>query len=113
MRRARFAPRLAAPIIAAAMATILFGAQGALASPTVTWTSLANVPSVGQGVEGMATGVINGQIIAAMGFDPGTKRGDTDTTRIYDIASNTWSSAPSLIDPATRAISRSCGMLSK
>ena len=55
-----------------------------------TWTELKKVPSLGQGVEGMSVGVINGKIIAAYGFDPGSKLGDTKTTRIYDIATDTW-----------------------
>jgi len=55
-----------------------------------TWSELKKVPSLGQGVEGMSVGVINGKIIAAYGFDPGSKLGDTKTTRIYDIATDTW-----------------------
>ncbi len=55
-----------------------------------SWTELRPVPSVGQGVEGMAVGVINGKIIAAFGFDPGTKLGDTKTTRVYDPATDSW-----------------------
>ena len=55
------------------------------------WTKIKKVPSLGPGVEGMAVGVINGKIIAAFGFDPGSKLGDTKTTRIYDPASSsTW-----------------------
>jgi N-acetylneuraminic acid mutarotase len=55
-----------------------------------TWSELAPVPSLGPGVEGMAVGVINGKIIAAFGFDPGSKVGDTKTTRIYNPGTNTW-----------------------
>lgn len=53
-----------------------------------TWTELAPVPHTGPfGVEGMSTAVVGDRIIAALGFDAG----DTNKTRIYDIASNTWS----------------------
>jgi N-acetylneuraminic acid mutarotase len=76
-----------------ALAVMLTGsgamAQGA-ARTDGTWTALAPVDSVGQGVEGMAVGVLNDKIVAAFGFDPGTKLGDTKTTRIYDPATDTW-----------------------
>ena len=52
-----------------------------------TWTSLAPVPHRFIGVEGMSVAVVGNRIIAALGFDAG----DTSTTRIYDIASNSWS----------------------
>jgi N-acetylneuraminic acid mutarotase len=71
------------------MLTLALPAPAALAQAG-TWTKLLAVPSLGQGVEGMAVGVINGKIIAAFGFDPGSKLGDTKTTRIYDPATNTW-----------------------
>jgi Kelch motif protein len=52
-----------------------------------TWSILAPVPHRGRGVEGMSVATVGDKIIAALGFD----FGDTRTTRIYDIASNTWS----------------------
>jgi len=52
-----------------------------------TWTILAPVPHVGIGVEGMSVAVVGDKIIAALGFDSG----DTNTTRIYDVASDSWS----------------------
>lgn len=57
------------------------------------WTPLAPVPtavaSPFAGVEGMSVAAVGNKIIAAVGFDNFV--GDTPTTRIYDIASNTWS----------------------
>jgi hypothetical protein len=51
------------------------------------------VPSAGGagvgGVEGMSVAAVGDEIIAALGFD--SVDGDTDVTRIYTIASNTWS----------------------
>jgi N-acetylneuraminic acid mutarotase len=52
-----------------------------------TWTILAPVPHVGIGVEGMSVAVVGDKIIAALGYD----FGDTNKTRIYDIASDSWS----------------------
>jgi len=56
------------------------------------WASLAPVPSVGGpgvgGVEGMSVAQLGDKIVAALGFD--NFSGDTATTRIYRIASNTW-----------------------
>ena len=60
--------------------------------PGPAWAALTPVPSVlGPpigGVEGMSVAGVGNQIIAALGFDNGA--GDTSTTRIYDIASDTW-----------------------
>lgn len=53
------------------------------------WSSLAPVPSVGAGVEGMQVARVGNEIIAAFGFDPAV--GDTVTTRIYDIDQDSWS----------------------
>ncbi len=57
------------------------------------WASLTPVPSVGGpplgGVEGLSVASVGNEIIAALGFDNFV--GDTATTRIYDIASDTWS----------------------
>lgn len=55
-----------------------------------SWTKLAPVPAIGSGVEGMSVAKVGNRIIATNGYDNGF--GDTNTTRIYDIASNTWSS---------------------
>jgi len=56
------------------------------------WASLTPVPSIGGppfgGVEGMSVASVGNEIIAALGFD--NFSGDTFTTRIYDIASDTW-----------------------
>ena len=57
------------------------------------WASLSPVPHVSPipgfgGVEGMSVAGVGNHIIAALGFDPFF--GDTDTTRIYDISSDTW-----------------------
>lgn len=64
-------------------------AMGALAEQPGTWTKLAPVPAVYGGVEGMSVGLVGNKIIAALGYDRGA--GDTATTRIYDIDTNTWS----------------------
>ncbi|HYS54207.1 MAG TPA: kelch repeat-containing protein [Thermoanaerobaculia bacterium] len=67
---------------------ILILAMPALAdSKPGTWTELAPVPHRFIGVEGMSVAVVGDRIIAALGFDGG----DTKTTRIYDIASDSWS----------------------
>jgi N-acetylneuraminic acid mutarotase len=47
----------------------------------------------------MAVGVINGKIVAALGYDPGTKLGDTKATRIYDIATDSWTTLSRLQVP--------------
>jgi hypothetical protein len=64
------------------------GPQG----PGPAWATLTPVPSVGGagvgGVEGMSVASVGNEIIAALGFDRNS--GDTFTTRIYDIASDTW-----------------------
>jgi N-acetylneuraminic acid mutarotase len=65
---------------------------------TATWSSRAVVPSVGSGVEGMQVGRFGNEIVAAFGFDPGV--GDTVTTRIYDIAHDTWSTGADGPQPA-------------
>ena len=52
-----------------------------------TWTILAPVPHTGIGVEGMSTADVGDKIIAVCGYD----FGDTNLTRIYDIASDSWS----------------------
>ena len=78
----------AVPFLAGAIAVPAY-AGPAPSGPGPAWATLAPVPSVGSGVEGMSVASVGNNIIAALGFDPGT--GDTDTTRIYDIASDTWS----------------------
>jgi hypothetical protein len=61
----------------------------------------ATTPGSGQGLEGgdECVGQVGNDIIAAFGFDPGA--GDTLTTRIYDIASGTWSAVAPL--PSARS----------
>ena len=49
------------------------------------------VPAVGIGVEGASVAQVGNQIIAALGFD----FGDTATTRLYNIDTDTWSSGAS------------------
>jgi N-acetylneuraminic acid mutarotase len=86
MDRRRFAPRAAFPIIAA-VALLVAWATPAMAAGV--WTPKAPLPSVGGGVEGMSVGVEDAFIVAAYGLDSGV--GDTNTTRIYSVATNTWS----------------------
>ncbi len=62
------------------------------------WATLAPVPSIGRGVEGMSVAGVGDKGIAVQGFDSG----DTATTRIYDIAHNVWTSEPMLLSPAPR-----------
>lgn len=50
------------------------------------WATLAPVPHLGIGVEGMSVASVGDTIIAVLGFD----FGDTNTTRLYTIASDTW-----------------------
>lgn len=69
----------------------------AIAAPGPTWSTLAPVPAP---TEGMQTGVVGNKIIAAYGFSPAT--GDTNLTRIYDIASDTWS-AGAMAPPPVRS----------
>lgn len=57
--------------------------------PPGAWSTLAPVPAVGAGVEGMSVAQIGNKIYAALGHDPDLD--DTPTMRIYDIASDTWS----------------------
>lgn len=66
------------------------------------WSVLTPVPHVSPlGVEGMSAAVVGNNIIAALGYDGA----DTATTRIYDIASDTWS----LAAPAPGASSEGAG----
>lgn len=80
-------------VLIAMFAMIALVPGATLAKPAGTWTALTPVPSVGGspsgGVEGMSVANVGNNIIAALGFDNFV--GDTDTTRIYDIASDTWS----------------------
>src|SRR2546428_1775930 len=73
---------LFAPVVLILAAIPCFGAP-----KPGTWKILAPVPHHGTGVEGMSVADVGDKIIAALGYD----FGDTNTTRIYDIASNTWS----------------------
>jgi hypothetical protein len=76
-----------APLLAATGA-IPASAGPSPSGPGPAWATLAPVPSVGGGVEGISVASVGNEIIAALGLDPGV--GDTDTTRIYDIAHDTW-----------------------
>lgn len=87
MDRRRFALTTALAAIVAVVALLIAGVTPAMAAGT--WTPKAPVPSVGPGVEGMSVGVEDAFIVAAYGFDPGV--GDTNTTRVYSIATDTWS----------------------
>jgi hypothetical protein len=90
-RRFRLAGVLSGLLGTGLTLALVLPAPSALAGPRPgTWSELTPVPSLGQGVESMSVAVINGKIIAAYGFDPGTKLGDTKTTRIYDIATDKW-----------------------
>ena len=86
MATARFPRRLMFLGVAAAMA-LLLAVPGASAQRA--WTALAPVPSVGDGVEGMQVGRIGNLIVAAYGFDNAV--GDTNTTRLYNINADAWS----------------------
>jgi Kelch motif len=56
-------------------------------SASDAWTVLQDVPHNYIGVEGMSVASIGNKIYAVCGYDAG----DTKTTRIYDIATDTWS----------------------
>lgn len=73
-------------VIAAATITAFAMVVSAIAAPGPTWTTLAPVPAA---TEGMQTGLIGNQIIAAYGYSP-SGGGDTNLTRIYDIDADTW-----------------------
>jgi len=81
-------------------------ADPAPSGPGPAWASLEPVPAVGSGVEGMSVASVGNSIIAAFGFDPGL--GDTATTRIYDIAHDTWLLGASA--PAGSASSEGAGV---
>jgi len=53
-----------------------------------TWRSLAPVPAP---TEGMSVAHVGNVIVAAYGFSPASTSGDTNLTRLYHIATNTWS----------------------
>ncbi len=74
---------LVAGALAAAL-TVTADAGAAPSGPGPAWATLASVPTP---VEGMSVAGVGNQIIAACGF----AGGDTATTRIYNIASDTWS----------------------
>lgn len=82
----------AAPFLAAATVLPAYAGPGPTGSGPA-WATLAPVPSTGGpgvgGVEGMSVAAVGDEIIAALGHDPLVA--DTDVTRIYDIASDTWS----------------------
>jgi Kelch motif protein len=97
---------LARPFVIGAV--IAFVAPGA-AHAAPTWQSLAPVPSIGAGVEGMAVAAASSNlIVAAYGLDNGPFN-DTNTTRLYNIATNTWSFG----SPAPLPVRSELGSLSK
>jgi N-acetylneuraminic acid mutarotase len=70
-------------------------ASTAFAKPKAgTWTSLAPVPAP---TEGMSTANQGNLIVAAYGYSGG----DTNTTRIYNIAANSWSFGSPAPPPAS------------
>src|SRR6266508_1232748 len=80
-------------IFVGAAATMALLLTASAASAQGKWTALAPVPAVGTGVEGMQVGRIGNLIVAAYGLDEGV--GDTNTTRIYDIDADAWSTGTS------------------
>jgi N-acetylneuraminic acid mutarotase len=60
------------------------------------WTSVADVPAP---TEGMSTANVGDLIVAAYGFSP--FGGDTNLTRIYNIAGNSWSVGSPAPTPAS------------
>ncbi len=84
----------------------IYAAPPAPTGPGPQWAELTPVPSVGSGVEGMSVADVGDNIIAALGLDPGL--GDTATTRIYNIASDTWTTG----NPAPGTSSEGAGISS-
>lgn len=66
-------------------AAVLTAVLTTAASGAGTWSTLAPVPAA---TEGMQTAVVGNKIVAAYGFSGG----DTQLTRIYDVAADSWSS---------------------
>ena len=75
-------------VVAVATAVVASGAAGA-----GSWKTLAPVPAP---TEGMQTAVVGNRIVAAYGFSGG----DTQLTRIYDVAANSWSFGAPAPSPA-------------
>ncbi len=99
--------RAAAVIVVAGVFSVVIptsAAPPAPKGPGPAWAELAPVPSVGPGVEGMSVADVGDKIIAALGLDPSL--GDTATTRIYNIASDTWTSG----NPAPGTSSEGAGI---
>jgi len=69
---------------AAMGAAVLTAVLTTAAAGAGTWSTLAPVPAP---TEGMQTAVVGNQIIAVYGFSAG----DTQLTRIYDVAADSWS----------------------
>lgn len=62
--------------------------SASMAKSSDFWTTLAPIPGLfGTGVEGISASNVGDKIVAACGYDGF----DLSTTRIYDIATNTWS----------------------
>jgi N-acetylneuraminic acid mutarotase len=78
-------------IIPAGLAGVLAASSAApaLASHHAgAWAPLAPVPAA---TEGMSVAHVGDVIVAAYGFSPASISGDTNLTRLYNIATNTWS----------------------
>lgn len=79
-------------LLANASGTITFSVQKGVGQEPGSWRTLAPVPSLPgdiRGVEGMSVASVGNVIVAALGLD--RNGGDTKTTRLYDVASDTWS----------------------
>src|SRR3954447_7887471 len=80
-------PRRLAAQAVVLVAAISTGAGALPASAqTLEWTRLAQVPNRGDGVEGMSVARVGDQIVAAYGYS----NGDTHSTRIYSISTDSW-----------------------
>src|SRR5215470_2069908 len=81
-------------IILAELVATLTAAQAGYAQGT--WTALAPVPSV---TEGMTVGGVGQVIVGAYGFSS-TLGGNTNQTRLYNISSDSWSAGAAAPLPA-------------
>jgi len=84
MRRRALAGKAVIGILLAAILASL-GPLPASAQ-TLQWTRLAQVPNRGRGVEGMSVARVGDRIVAAYGY----ANGDTRSTRIYSISTDSW-----------------------
>lgn len=89
--------RLKALPIGAALLALIAMSMPAYAKGSGTWTPLAPVPAP---TEGMSTANVGNLIVAAYGYGP-FSGGDTNLTRIYNIAHNSWSFGSPAPGPAS------------